>query len=59
MQIINFCQSYVLFFQLSQHHLEMSPFFQQNIFSRESDSRIAIVLGGCGYVKSRMWLCAK
>ena len=23
-----------------------------SLFSRESDSRIAIVLGGCGYVKS-------
>ena len=29
---------------------------QVMFFSRESDSRISIVLGGCGYVKSRMFV---
>ena len=28
-------------------------------FSRESDSRDSIVLDGCGYVKSQVWLCSK
>ena len=27
-----------------------------SIFSRESDSRIANVFGGCGNIKSRLWL---
>ena len=30
-----------------------------DIFSRNSDLTTSIVLQGCGYVKSRVWLCAK
>ena len=28
------------------------------IFSRKSDSRDSVVLDGCGYVKSKVWLCS-
>ena len=46
------------FYDVCQHLLN-TFITNRVVFSRESDSRIAIVLGGCGYVKSRMWLCAK
>ena len=30
-----------------------------DFFSRDSDLTTSVVIQGCGYVKSRVWLCAK
>ena len=35
----------------------ISIFF--SVFSRDSDLTTSIVLDGCGYVKSQVWLCSK
>ena len=39
------------------YHSTLSPYCQ--VFSRKSDSRDSVVLDGCSYVKSQVWLCSK
>ena len=58
LRMMSICHyAYILMFYLISQFSQISDLILiSKIFSRESDSRIANVLGGCGYVKSRVWL---